>query len=443
MEATIDTTSVKSWKAHSEYQGLKNCWVSEIPATWNAKRLKFLAEASNARLKEKPIDLPYLGMEHVQSKTGQLLLDNEIETVDSNMGVFSEGDVLFGKLRPYLAKVAAPDFPGVCSTELIVYRPLAELQTDYLKYQLISREFINFVNANAYGTKMPRVSETIMGNLRLAVPPLEEQQAIAAFLDRETARIDALIGYKERLIALLEEKCQAVISQAVTRGLGPNAMMKETRHPTISAVPDHWDVLALKWRWDVTDCKHRTVKFLHEGYPVASIGEVHGIDVDLSNANYTSEEEYLDLIGGGRRPKHGDIIYSRNATVGEAAYVNTDEDFCLGQDVCLITSKTQNQRYLVHQLRSSVVMQQLEALMVGSTFKRINVGNIREFAVCCPPKDEQDAIAEHCDSASAEFANAIQRVRDGIVRLQEYRAALISAAVTGQIDVREEVQFND
>ena len=126
------------------------------------------------------------------------------------MGVFETGDVLFGKLRPYLAKVVAPNFAGVCTTELTAYRPKPEIHSPYLKYQMLVGDFIDIVNALAYGTKMPRVSEEQMSELRLAVPSLPEQRMIAAFLDRETAQVDALIAQKERLIALLEEKHQAL-----------------------------------------------------------------------------------------------------------------------------------------------------------------------------------------------------------------------------------------
>jgi type I restriction enzyme, S subunit len=126
--------------------------------------------------------------------------------------------------------------------------------------------------------------------------------------------------------------------------------------------------------------------------------------------------------------------------VGEAAYVNTDEKFCMGQDVCMIRSRTQDQRYLVHQLRSPVVMTQLDQMMVGATFKRINVEDVKGLLVACPPVAEQRSIAAHIDHVcygAGGVNGVIDASRRAIDRLNEYRQSLITAAVTGKIDVRQ------
>ena len=172
-----------------------------------------------------------------------------------------------------------------------------------------------------------------------------------------------------------------------------------------------------------------------EGVPVASIGECQGLDLDLSSAKKTHEHEYYDLIEGGREPRRGDIIYSRNATVGAAAYVSTNDRFCMGQDVCLITSERQNQRYLVYLLRSPIVLRQIDGLTVGATFKRINVGEIKELIVTCPPAEEQMTIGGYCDSVHYHLETTIGRLSAQLDKLREYRQTLISAAVTGKVAV--------
>jgi type I restriction enzyme S subunit len=171
---------------------------------------------------------------------------------------------------------------------------------------------------------------------------------------------------------------------------------------------------------------------------LASIGEVQGLEVDLSEAKRTIRAEFLELIEGGRRPRVGDIIYSRNATVGEAAFVATSEEFCMGQDVCLIRSERQNQRYLVFQLRSPSVMAQLDAMMVGATFKRINISQISELLICVPPPEEQDRIAGFCADVYSRSRNVVSTLLCQIAAIREYRQALISAAVTGKIDIPAE-----
>ena len=142
------------------------------------------------------------------------------------------------------------------------------------------------------------------------------------------------------------------------------------------------------------------------------------------------------MIEGERKPMRGDIIYSRNATVGAAALVTTTARFCMGQDVCLIRSKVQVSKYVLYLFRSSALMEQVESLMIGSTFRRINVGQIKSFWVCVPPNREQRAIADYLDRETIRIDRMVAMVEEAIERLQEYRTALITAAVTGKIDVR-------
>jgi len=159
--------------------------------------------------------------------------------------------VLFGKLRPYLAKVVYADFDGVCTSELLTLQPIPEADGKFLFYLLLSDGFISLVNSMTYGTKMPRASSEQIGNISAPLPPLPEQRAIATFLDRETARLDTLIAKKERLVELLGEKRAALISQAVTRGLDPTTPMKDSGVPWLGQVPKHWEVFPVHARYEV------------------------------------------------------------------------------------------------------------------------------------------------------------------------------------------------
>ena len=278
------------------------------------------------------------------------------------------------------------------------------------------------------------------------MPPPLEQAAIADFLDAETAKLDTLVTKKRELIEKLKEKRNALISRTVTRGLPPEAARAAALNPNpklkpsgiewLGEIPDHWEVLQLRRRWLVLNCKHLTVPFIDDGIPLASIREVQDFEVDLSNAKQTTEEDYLEMIEGERKPRLGDIIYSRNATVGAAALVTTTARFCMGQDVCLIRSKVQVPKYVLYLFRSAALTEQVESLMIGSTFRRINVGQIKSFWVCVPPKGEQRAIADYLDRETNKIDRMVAKVEEAIERLWEYRTALITAAVTGKIDVR-------
>ena len=295
------------------------------------------------------------------------------------------------------------------------------------------------LNIRGKGTTFLELSADELGAFKTPAPPIPEQTLIAAFLDRETAKIDELVAEQRRLMALLKEKRQAVISHAVTRGLNPHAPLKPSGIEWLGEVPAHWEVGPLKRYWSVTDCKHVTAEFVDEGIPLASIREVQSRWVSLENAKCTTEHFYELLIEGGRCPLPGDLIFSRNATVGEVAQVSADHSrFAMGQDVVLLRklSPEYSSDYLQHVIRSPIIILQLANMMIGSTFKRINVEEIRSFVMPSPPATEQADIADFLETELNGFDTLTTEAQRAIDLLQERRTALISAAVTGQIDVR-------
>ena len=266
---------------------------------------------------------------------------------------------------------------------------------------------------------------------------LAEQRAITIFLDRETAKIDALVAKKERLIELLQEKRTALITHAVTMGLDPNVPLKDSGVEWLGKIPTDWELVPIRRRWRIIDCKHITVPFVDEGIPLASVRETQSFELDLKDAKRTTYEWYTILVEGGRTPRSGDLIYCRNVAVGSATLVTGDCHFAMGQDVCLVRSESENQRWLNYYLRASVMSHQVASTLVGSTFDRINIANIMALIVSVPSRFEQDRISEFIDQETASIDALVDRIYDGIERLNELRAALISAAVTGKIDVRE------
>ena len=334
---------------------------------------------------------------------------------------------------------------ATCNQSMAAIVPDRHINPRYLLWWLAAN-YKNIRNL-AGGEARDGLNLELLGAIPCPVPDENEQQAIADFLDRETETIDKLIARKRTLIVRLKEKRTALISRTVTRGLPPDAARDASLdpHPTLKPsgmdclgeVPVHWDVAQLRRRCTILDCMHRTVPFVEDGVPLASIREVHGFEVDLSDAKQTTEEEYLGLLEGGRRPQIGDILFSRNATVGDAAIVATSELFAMGQDVCLIRCDAQHPKYVQYLLRSGPIAQQVDSFIVGATIRRINVGQIRTFWGCWPPVDEQLAVTNYLDRETAVLDAMVDKIETVIENLQEYRAALIMAAVTGKVDVRK------
>ena len=172
-------------------------------------------------------------------------------------------------------------------------------------------------------------------------------------------------------------------------------LARSYKQTAAGAIPQDWDAGRLDRFWSVTDCKHVTALFIGAGFPVASIKEVQSRFVDLTHAKLTSQYYYTLLIEGGRKPEAGDLLMSRNATVGEVAQVTESHPlFAMGQDVCLLRKnhRDYSTTFLQAILRSPIVLNQLSIHMVGSTFKRANVDQIRAFTVPMPPAPEQRAI---------------------------------------------------
>lgn len=188
-------------------------WIGKIPTHWQIKKLKYVLEEQNNKQISIECQLNYIGMENVESWTGQYIeTDSEVEGLAN---VFNENNVLFGKLRPYLAKVYLAREKGLCSTEFIVYEILDNNST-YIQRLLSSTNFINIVNASTYGSKMPRANSNFIGNLKIAIPHLSEQSEIAAYLGKVSTKTEQAIKLKRQEIERLKEYRQTLINSAVT-----------------------------------------------------------------------------------------------------------------------------------------------------------------------------------------------------------------------------------
>jgi type I restriction enzyme S subunit len=273
--------------------------------------------------------------------------------------------------------------------------------------------------------------------MAIFVPPADEQAAIVRYLAYMDRRIQRYIRSKQTLIELLNEQKRAVIHNAVTQGLDTSVPLKSSGVDSLGPLPTHWEVVALRRRWRVTDCKHLTVPFVEEGIPLASVREAQNFDLSLTDANRTTVDWYATLIEGGRKPRRGDLVYCRNVGVGAATFVDTDEQFAMGQDVCLISSLNENQRYLNYFIHSPLMDRQLAALLVGSTFPRINVADVKGLLIFVPPRAEQDRIVVHLDGSLKRIDSAIGTAARGVTLLREFRSRLIADVVIGKLDVRE------
>ncbi len=189
-------------------------WIGQVPEHWEVKKLKFVLTLSNKKEESKNSNKRYIGMENIESFTGKI---NDIPLIAEGIAnSFYKDEILFGKLRPYLAKSYLADFDGICSTEFLVYRSTKVLNNRFALNIFLSYGFIDAVNASTYGSKMPRANAEFISNMFLAIPPLSEQKQIIDYLDKQTAKIDQAIALKTAHIEKLKEYKNVLINDVVT-----------------------------------------------------------------------------------------------------------------------------------------------------------------------------------------------------------------------------------
>lgn len=326
--------------------------------------------------------------------------------------LFSRSGTL-GRTYVHRPEVEPMSFAGY----LVRFRPNEKTDPRYLAYCAQAKSFHDQISADAVVSTISNFNAERYGNLRLPWHPFTAQQRIADGLDIETARIDALIAKKRRLSELLLTRASREIESRLRNVESP------------------W--LPLKRRWQVVDCIHRTPDYTLAGFPVVSPGDVTPGRLELSRAHrYVGDADFHDLTRDGRLPTRGKVVYSRNASIGIASYVDTDVRFCMGQDVCLITSTSQSELYLMYVL-NTIGVESLDKVKIGSTFNRVNVSQIMDLVLPVPTLDEQLALASDFDAISARTRQIRSRLERQVRLLQEHRQALITAAVTGGMSVLE------
>ena len=410
-------------------------WIGAVPSHWAVQPLKrharLLTEKTDRR--DHPVAL-----ENIESWTGRFL---RTETEFEGEGVaFNPGDVLFGKLRPYLAKALVAESSGEAVGDFLVMRPTAAAVSRFLAYGLRSREVISIVDGSTFGSKMPRANWDFVGAMPTPLPPADEQTAIFTFLDRETAKTDALVEEQRRLIELLKEKRQAVISQAVTKGLNPNVPMKDSGVAWLGKVPEHWTVSSIKHivATPVTDGPHETPNFPDEGIPFVSAEAVSSGRLDFDKKRgYISTKDH-QRYSLKYRPQRGDIYMIKSgATTGVTAIVETDDDFNIWSPLAVIRcNESCDPYFILNYMRSRNFLEAVTLNWSFGTQQNIGMGVVENLSVPVPPRNEQSQIVRALAVQLTGLESLAAEAETAIALLAERRSALISAAVTGKIDVR-------
>jgi len=447
-----------SFPRYPKYKDSGLAWLGQVPCSWAMKRLRFVGRLNPSKSETaglpRDTEVSFLPMEAV-GDDGSLVLNRTrpLAEVESGYTYFRDGDVTVATITPCFENGKGAVMRGLHggigfgTTELTVMRPHAEQgMPEYLHWLFTSAPFRQLGEASMYGAGgQKRVSDDFIRDFAIALPEPAEQAAIAAFLDREAGKMDELVAEQERLIALLKEKRQAVISQAVTKGLNPNAPIKPSGIEWLGDVPAHWDVRRVK---HLTKSIEQGWSPQCEGFP-AEGDEWAVLKVGCVNGGRFVRGENKVLPQDLEPPSElalmaGDLLVSRANTrelVGSAAVVLGDEPRLLLCDKLYrlrLETHIADPEFLAYYFSTPGARGQIELDATGASASMINIGqaSILEMAIAIPPIGEQQKIVQALMKESLVMDQLATEAGRTITLLKERRSALISAAVTGQIDAR-------
>src|SRR5690554_4100590 len=289
----------------------------------------------------------------------------------------------------------------------------------------------------------PKLMNNMMAKIPIAIPPISEQTSIASFLDRKTSELDEIIADKKRLLELYEEEKTAIINQAVTKGLDPNAPMKDSGIEWLGEIPEHWEVLPIKYVLliPLTDGPHETPNLYQEGIPFISAEAIKGDKIDFSKMRgYISQKDH-DLYSKKYKPQKGDVYMIKSgATTGNLARVETDEEFNIWSPLAAFrpNPKLTTTDFMFYYMKSASFFTAVKLGWNYGTQQNIGMNVLENLRIVKPPIKEQQSIVQHIESECSKIDFKKARTEELIELLTEYRTALVSEAVTGKIKVTED-----
>lgn len=451
--------------AYPKYKPIEIDWLGDVPKHWIVKRARFLLQLNKPAITRDTLseddEVSFVPMESVGIDGGLSLLQSKLlAEIGNGYTEFQDGDVVVAKITPCFENGKAALVSGLLNglaygtTELHVLRSGHSLERRFLFYVCISSLFRKLGESEMYGAGgQKRVPPEFIQNFNMPLPPIAEQQAIADFLDRETGRMDLLIEKKRKLIERLKEKRTALISRTVTRGLPPtaaraaglpeNPKLKPSGIEWLGDIPEHW--AAAKSGFFIT---------IQNGYAFPSSGFTHdendvkllrGINIGVSVINWEETVYWARSQGDGLDDfelEAGTLVIGMDrpwisSGVRVAIIEEKDLPCLLLQRVAAIKFLPMlNRDFFYRILSSPLFVDYFTPDTTGVSVPHISPDQIKKFPIPVPPLSEQQAIADYLDRETAWIDALVRKVEVAIERLQEYRTALITAAVTGKIDVR-------
>ncbi len=445
-------------KKYEKYRDSRIEWIGQMPSHWNASKLKWLADIYAGGTPSTNIEeywengsVPWLNSGTVNQKRITIPSNYITEQAVANSSTkwVPKGSLLMALAGQGRTKgiVAILEIDATCNQSMAAIVPdLNEIDNEFLFFWLDS----NYYRIRGLaGTELrDGLNLEIVGDIQCPIPPIDEQIKIAKYLNHQSTIIDQLIQQKEKLIDLLKEKRQAVINEAVTKGLNPIARMKDSGIEWLGEVPEEWElrnleIVAKKNRYSITggpfgsDLKNE--EYTEQGVRIIQLQNIGVGEFRDEYKIYTSEDKADYLFSSNIYP--GEIVIAKMADpVARACIVpNTANRFIMASDGIRLEVDNEkcNTKYIEYSINSKYFNYQAELNSTGTTRLRIGLTTLKKLKLLLPDLKEQNRIVEYLESYNEYFLETTEKLFIQIEKLKEYRQSIISEAVTGKIDVRE------
>lgn len=439
-----------SYKTYEKYKNSYIDWIDEIPKHWHPYKLKhiineFIAggtpkSSNEAFWSENNDGIPWVAIgdmsdnEYVTSTNKSITREG---LADKNLRILKKGTLIYS-IFASLGKTAILNIDATTNQAILGLITSNKIDNHYLKYYLnaLQTTISSFSNENT----QENLNTNIVKNMEIAIPiDLNEQQQIANYLDKKTAKIDATIAKNEELIELLEEKRVALINQVVTKGLDSDVPMKDSGVEWIGEIPENWDVVLFKRLFNlIKDGTHGSFERVDDGEPLLSAKNIFNDKINISKTeSCISKDDFLSIVSNGF-PKKDDLLMTIVGTIGRSCVYDKEFPLAFQRSVSFIRLTYDNPYYYNYFIKSQIFQSQLLVKAKQSAQKGIYLNDIKECLVIRPPYEIQIEIAKYLQNRITKINETTSKIQDNINLLEEYKTSLIHHVVTGKIDVRGE-----
>lgn len=436
----------KRFRPYAEYRDSSVTWLGAVPSHWDVKRTKFVAtlQSGHTPSRQKPeywkdCTIPWFGLADVwQIRDGKVEYVHVTEEKISEIGLANSAARLLPKETVILSRTASVGFSAILGVSMATTQDFANwicgpsIRPEYLLFvfRSMDQEFRRLTMGSTHQTiYMPDVA-----GFSTVVPPVPEQEKIVAYIRSETAKIDALLEQKQRLINLLREKRTALITRAVTQGLDPNVPMKDSGIQWLGEIPAHWSLA--RWRYCCRIAAGQIAPEAEHFRDMILIAPNH-VESGTGRVLYTQSADEQGAISGKYLVAPGDIIYSKIRPALNKLCVATGSWLCSADMYPVsITDTRLRTRFLVYFMLSERFVRLMVDESMRVAMPKVNRDTLSGCSILVPPPAEQRAIVAFLDHETGRIDALTAKAHEAIDHLNELRAALITAAVTGRVDVR-------